>query len=143
MDDFIKSENSLQTLTRTTISVTTTFSQFGFRLHKWVANNNILHRIPKSEKSKLVKKTKILGVNWDTSDENLILQEVSKTYLPTKRDLLSLLCSVFDPSGFITPCLLEPKLIVQSAGSENQIETIHYLQTHDQDFWSEQWFTTI
>ena len=125
MDDFIKSENSLQTLTRTTISVTTTFSQFGFRLHKWVANNNILHRISKSEKSKLVKKTKILGVNWDTSDENLILQEVSKTYLPTKRDLLSLLCSVFDPFGFITPCLLEPKLIIQSAGSENQIETIH------------------
>ena len=119
MDDFIKSENSLLTLTRTTISVTTTFSQFGFRLHKWVANNNILHRIPKSEKSKLVKKTKILGVNWDTSDENLILQEVSKTYLPTKRDLLSLSCSVFDPFGFITTCLLEPKLIVQSAGSEN------------------------
>ena len=125
MDDFIKSENSLQTLTRTTISITTTFSQFGFRLHKWVANNNILHRIPKAEKSQLVKKTKILGVNWDTSDENLILQEVSKTYLPTKRDLLSLLCSVFDPFGFITPCLLEPKLIIQSAGSENQIETIH------------------
>ena len=120
MDDFIKSENSLETLTGTIIWVTTTLLQFGFRLHKWVENNNIiLDRIPKSQKSKLVEKTKILVVNRDTSNKDLILQEVSKTYLPTKRDLLSWLCSVFDLFGFMTPSLLEPKLTVHSAGSEN------------------------
>ena len=57
MDDFIKLENFLETLTGTIILATTTLSQFGLRLHKWVVNNNnILDRIPKSEKSELVEK---------------------------------------------------------------------------------------
>ena len=31
----------------------------------------------------------------------------------TKRGLLSALCSVSDPLGFATPCLIEPKPIIQ------------------------------
>ena len=31
----------------------------------------------------------------------------------TKRGLLSALCSVFDLLGFVVPCLIEPKLIIQ------------------------------
>ena len=113
MDDFIKSENSLETLIHTIVSVTNSLSQFGFRLHKWVANSgDILDSIPESEKLQNIERVKILGINWDTQSDILSLREVNKTFSPTKRGVLSLLCSIYDPLGFVTPCLLEPKLIV-------------------------------
>ena len=37
----------------------------------------------------------------------------------TKRGLLSALCSVFDPLGFVTPCLIESKLIIQELWQRN------------------------
>ena len=62
MNDFIKLEKFLETLTSTIILVTTTLSQFGLRLYKWVVNNNnILDRIAKSEKSELVEKKDFRG----------------------------------------------------------------------------------
>ena len=35
-----------------------------------------------------------------------------KTFLNTKRGLLSLICSIFDPLGIVSPCLIEPKLVM-------------------------------
>ena len=37
----------------------------------------------------------------------------------TKRGLISALCSVFDPLGFVAPCLVEPKLIIQELWQRN------------------------
>ena len=37
----------------------------------------------------------------------------------TKRGLLSALCSVFDPLGFVAPCLIESKLITQELWQRN------------------------
>ena len=37
----------------------------------------------------------------------------------TKRGLLSVLCSVFDPLGFVAPCLIEHKLIIQELWHRN------------------------
>ena len=38
---------------------------------------------------------------------------MEKTFLNTKSGLLSLLCSIFDLLGIVSPCLIEPKLIIQ------------------------------
>ena len=38
---------------------------------------------------------------------------MDKAVLNTKRELLSLLCSIFDPLGIVSPCVAEPKLIMQ------------------------------
>ena len=110
MDDFIKSGNSLETLIHTITSVTNTLSQYGIRLHKWISNNEyLLNKIPESEKAS----TKILGINWDIESNNLSLREINKSFIPTKRGVFSVFCSIYDPLGFIAPCILEPKLIVQ------------------------------
>ena len=47
MNDFIKLGKSLKTLIHTIASVTNTLSQYGFRLHKWISNNEyLLNKIP-------------------------------------------------------------------------------------------------
>ena len=113
MDDFIKSGNSLETLIHTVTSVTNTLSQYRFRLHKWISNNAyLLNKIPESEKAS-TNQAKILRINWDIESDNLSLREINKSFMPTKRGMLSALCSIYDPLGFIAPCILKAKLIVQ------------------------------
>ena len=118
MDDFIKSGNSLETLIHTITSVTNTLSQYGFRLHKWIYNEYLLNKIPESEKTS-TNQAKILGINWDIESYNLSLREINKSFIPTKRGMLSVLCSIYDPLGFIAPCILEAKLIVQECWKRN------------------------
>ena len=38
---------------------------------------------------------------------------IRKTFPPTKRGVLSQLCTIFDPLGTLNPCILELKLIIQ------------------------------
>ena len=118
MDDFIKSGNSLETLIHTITSVTNTLSQYGFRLHKWIYNEYLLNKIPESEKTS-TNQAKILGINWDIESYNLSLREINKSFIPTKRGMLSVLCSIYDPLGFIAPCILEPKPIAQECWKRN------------------------
>ena len=115
-DDFIKSGNSSETLIHTITSVTNTLSQYGIRLHKWISNNEyLLNKIPESEKAS----TKILEINWDIESNNLSLREINNSLIPTKRGVLSVLCSTYDPLGFIAPCILEPKPIAQDCWKIN------------------------
>ena len=79
MDDFIKSGNSLETLINTITSVTNTLSKYGFRLHKWIFNNEyLLNKYPESEKAS-TNEVKILGINWDIESDNLTLRGINKS----------------------------------------------------------------
>ena len=119
MDNFIKSGNSLETLIHTITSVTNTLSQYGFRLHKWISNNEyLLNKISESEKAS-TNQAKILGINWDIESDNRTLRAINKSFIPIKRGVLSVLCSIYDPLGFIAPCILEAKLIVQECWKRN------------------------
>ena len=75
-------------------------------------NEYLLNKIPESEKAS-TNQTKILGINWGIESDNLSLREINKSFIPTKRRVLSVFCSIYDPLGFIAPCILKPKLIVQ------------------------------
>ena len=119
MDNFIKSGNSLETLIHTVTSVTNTLSQYGFRLHKWISNNDyLLNKIPESEKVS-TNEANILGIHWDIESDNLSLCGINKSFIPTKRRVLSVLCSTYDPLGFIAPGILESTLIVQECWKRN------------------------
>jgi len=43
------------------------------------------------------------------------IPELSVSDQVTKRDILSYMSKVFDPTGFISPVMVQPKLILQSA----------------------------
>ena len=79
MDDFIKSGNSLETLINTITSVTNTLSKYGFRLNKWISNNEyLLNKYPESEKAS-TNEAKILGINWDIESDNPTLRGINKS----------------------------------------------------------------
>ena len=66
-------------------------SRLGFRLTKWISNSKkVIDSVPESEKAPSV-----------------------KTKTATRRRILSVICSVYDPLGFVSPCILPAKAIQQ------------------------------
>ena len=55
-----------------------------------------------------------LGLLWDVKNDKLTFQHSPKSLPKTKRGILSLVASIFDPLGIVTPAVLEAKLIIQS-----------------------------
>ena len=55
-----------------------------------------------------------LGMIWDIKNDIFKFKLKSKEYPNTKRGILSLVASIFDPLGVLTPSILEAKLIIQS-----------------------------
>ena len=109
MDDLLKSDNSEEHLTRNTKTVILVLKESGFRLTKFVSNNqDILNRLPETEilNKKVITEQSdqesthnALGILWNVKTDKLRIKFSEKTFLNTKRELLSLLCSIFDPLG--------------------------------------------
>ena len=61
--------------------------------------------------------TKILGLIWNKTDDTLScdIPELPVSDQVTKRDILSYVSQMFDPIGFLSPVMVQPKLILQSA----------------------------
>ena len=55
----------------------------------------------------------ILGVHWNTETDTFELRINLKQKLLTRRGMLSLLSSVYDPFGFAFPLLIPGKLFIQ------------------------------
>ena len=123
MDDFLISDNSEEHLTRITRTVISVLKESGFRLTKFVLNNqDILNQLPETEilnKKAIAEQSdqesthKALGILWNVKTDELRIKFSDKTFLNTKRVLLSLFCSIFDPLGIVSPCLIGPNLIIQ------------------------------
>ena len=94
----------------------------GFKLTKWLSNSRkMIKSFPESERAAQVKdldfdKTPIegaLGVQWNVSSDALGFAIVIKDRPATRRGILSIVSSVYDPLGFVAPFILSAKLILQ------------------------------
>lgn len=61
---------------------------------------------------------KVLGLPWDTENDDFVfefskLADAAKKVTLTKRNLLSLLASQFDPLGWIGPIIIRMKMLFQ------------------------------
>jgi len=97
----------------------------GFRLTKWISNSRrVMASIPEEERAKVMKNLDLnhalfpieraLGVHWDTNTDMLGIQNKPKEKVRTRRGLLSVLSSVYDPLGFVCPFVLQAKKIFQN-----------------------------
>ena len=102
--------------------IISTLLPHGFRLTKRVSNSSeILNSLPKTDiwpkpvSLELHTPTieRALGIIWNINQDKLTLKPVTKDNLNTKRGILSLVSSVYNPFGVLTPSLLEPNLILQ------------------------------
>ena len=55
-----------------------------------------------------------LGLLWNVKNDKLTFQHSPKNLPNTKRGIFSLVASIFDPLGIVTPAILEAKRIIQS-----------------------------
>ena len=128
MDDFLKSLGDEESLIKLSLSLISCLKNCGFRLTKWISNSDtVLKNLPPSElsskyvnldlNSQLIERA--LGMTWNVSEDCFVFKPCLKNNVCTKRGILSLVASVFDPLGILTPAILEAKLIIQALWAGN------------------------
>lgn len=94
----------------------------GFLLRKWNTNSKELQTFfdekesPESKGSSRLKK--VLGVEWDLDSDEFVFRfgeviSLARSLLPTKRNVLKVAATFFDPIGFISPITARVKTIFQ------------------------------
>ena len=85
-----------------------------FPLGKWEANVKVLNDNDKVE-------TKRLGILWNKCDDMYVVEiEVKELETVTKRLMLKILASIYDPLGIISPMLVEGKHLYREAINERK-----------------------
>lgn len=122
VDDFLKSLKISQEA-KTVVKESTDFLSRGrFRLTKWISNDRkVLESIPQSERAASgvdlaldeIPVERTLAVQWDVGTDKFCFKVVAKEKPLTRRGLLSVASSLYDPLGFVAPFTLSAKLILQ------------------------------
>ena len=128
VDDLMKSVDTPEKAIELSEQLRELLSRGGFRLTKWLSNDRkFLEEIPESERAKSVVNLEIdnlptecaLGVRWNVETDKFIWEvreetvTLAKQKLPTRRGMLSVIYSLFDPIGFIAPYIMKAKLLLQ------------------------------
>ena len=111
----------------------------GFRLTQWISNSrSVMESVPEEERAKEIKGLDLnqaslpieraLGVQWDTASDTFGIKIKHRVETCTRRGLLSVVSSVYDPLGFVCPFVLQAKKIFQSEcrtgkGWDSELET--------------------
>lgn len=131
VDDFVASFETAEEALRVSTDVVEVHSKGGFELRGFVSNSrSVLDGLgiesgtgePLCMQMELNATEKVLGMCWDTNDDTFMYKtrfvRVQPEVLtgernPTKREMLSVAMSVFDPFGFLAHFMLESKIILQ------------------------------
>ncbi|XP_038049672.1 uncharacterized protein LOC119723185 [Patiria miniata] len=123
-DDCLKSVENDEKAMKLVEQLCKLLSMGGFRLTKWLSNSRkLIESIPLEERAKSAKEVDLdngllpveraLGVHWDTHTDVLGIKIKPKEKGYTRRGLLSIVSSVYDPLGFVCPFVLQAKKIFQ------------------------------
>nr|CAD2204848.1 unnamed protein product [Meloidogyne enterolobii] len=91
------------------------FSEGKMNLREFVTNaRKALEKIPEIDKLTDLNQ-KVLGINWDIKMDNLEIKFPCSNLEDkfTRRKVLEIMASLFDPLGLVSPCLVNPKLLFQ------------------------------
>nr|XP_039258906.1 uncharacterized protein LOC120335470 [Styela clava] len=94
----------------------------GFHLNKWRSNSEeIISCVPEKDRAQIQANVnldpnrfeRVLGVVWFVIEDCFGFNTKLKTKPATKRGVLAILSSVFDPMGIVSPVILQARLIFQ------------------------------
>ncbi|XP_006824657.1 uncharacterized protein LOC102809473 [Saccoglossus kowalevskii] len=125
VDDGIKSVTTAQQAIQLFKESTSLCGKEGFKLNNLLSTNKeVLTAIPPEYRAKDIQSfnflneelsiSRTLGVTWCVENDMLRFCIELKDNPLTRRGIISTVASIFDPLGFISPCLLEAKKILQS-----------------------------
>ena len=122
VDDCLKSVPGEEEAIRLTDDLRKLLGKRGFNLTKWVSNSRrVVESLPASERAGTFKDLhdgqlpieRALGVRWDVERDKFCFKIEVKSKPLTRRGLLSVVCSLYDPLGFVAPIVLPAKVILQ------------------------------
>ena len=124
VDDCLKSVATNPGAVRLVGELREILSKGGFRLTKWISNSrDVISCVPETERAPSVKDLDLssnpalteraLGVQWNVQKDTFGYKITEKERPMTRRGILSIICSVYDPLGFVSPCILPAKAIQQ------------------------------
>lgn len=123
MDDFFKSVKTTSDALELQQQLVVMLKRAGFNMTKWVSNvKEVIERIPESERAPSIKVVeeeifmpveRTLSVIWDTRLDCFVYKVVKRDIADTRRKILSLIASLFDPIGFLAPFLVRAKLLLR------------------------------
>lgn len=122
VDDLLTGEYTLTKAIKKQTETQQLLQESGLTLRKWCSNSSaVLKEIPTNLKSNSEvtfdesEFQKMLGVYWSPKEDVFsfkISQTIQNTY--TKRQILSMIARLYDPMGYISPCIMYAKLIMKS-----------------------------
>ncbi|XP_065076052.1 uncharacterized protein LOC135699688 [Ochlerotatus camptorhynchus] len=131
VDDYFDSTETVEEAVKKANEVRYIHSKGGFEIRNWVSNSTeVLQQLGESKRNQIVhfhtdKATgceRVLGIVWDPQEDvftfALKLRENLQPYLPgserpTKRIVLSIVMSLFDPLGLLTMFTIHGKMLIQ------------------------------
>ena len=124
VDDCLKSVDTVHRAKHIVQQMCDLLSYGGFHLTKFISNSReVMSAIPEEDWSKEVKNRDLqcqtlpveraLGVKWDVEADTFSFAANIKEKPVTRRGILSVVSSIFDPLGFMNPFMLPAKRIIQ------------------------------
>nr|XP_012153196.1 PREDICTED: uncharacterized protein LOC105664201 [Megachile rotundata] len=151
MDDYIDGADTVEEAIKLIEEVTEIHRNGGFDIRNWTCNNEVvMSKIP-SEKRSHIKVNlsfdehpteRVLGIIWNPREDRLSfdvsLKRIPGEILtgerrPTKRQMLSVIMSVFDPYGFLSPFTIRSKILLQNCWRsaitwDEELKSAEYLE---------------
>lgn len=128
VDDCIYGSDSIEDAVQIQSEIINILKSSSFHIRKWSSNSvELLERIPETDRETDILRSfdskasvKTLGVQWcpveDCFRYNIIFDSRD---VFTKRSILSDVAKVFDPLGWLSPCLISAKILIQQLWAEN------------------------
>lgn len=124
VDDCLKSLPSEQEAVQMVRDLTALCKMGGFMLSKWISNSRaVLASIPQENRTKETKELDLdkdnlpmeraLGLHWCVETDVFKFKIAAQERPYTRRGILSVVGSIYDPLGFVAPFTLPAKLIMQ------------------------------
>lgn len=120
VDDYLDSFASKNEAKETVNQITEIMNQYGMKLRKWKSNNNtLLDTIPPKDKEESTDHSstfKTLGIQWQPATDQFIFlpSPLNNSKCWTKRTILSDISKLFDPLGWLAPCVILAKMFMQN-----------------------------
>ena len=124
VDDCLKSLDSTSQAIEVAQQLRLLLRRGGFNLTKWISNSReLLHTLPECDLAKglhsldmdldELPSERALGLLWNVEEDSYQFDIKYIEQPQTKRGLLSIVCSVYDPMGFVSPFVLGGKRLFQ------------------------------
>ncbi|XP_017475919.1 PREDICTED: uncharacterized protein LOC108366124 [Rhagoletis zephyria] len=128
VDDILSGGHDLDSTLTSMNEVIAALKSAGFPLKKMTANHkDILQNIPTSDRLEAdflqfqeSSSTKTLGIKWNALNDEFLysIDPLPDSNVATKRQILSSVAKLFNPAGWLTPMMIQAKMLLQQLWME-------------------------